>query len=72
MGKTRRMLGWARCPRPFCESLVWVNDDGEVEDDSACGHEDYTDAELALIYATTQPPDDDGSDYGYDNLGGGR
>lgn len=70
MGKTRQFLGWARCPRLFCESLVWVNNDGEVEDDSECGHEDYTDDELSRLYASIHPNDDDGSDY--DNLGEGR
>lgn len=63
MGKTRRMLGWARCPRPFCESLVWVDDDGEIdESDLACGHEDYTDAEMAQLYATIQLEERDDDD----------
>lgn len=68
MGRTKRYLGWSRCPRHLTEGRnVLVNDDREIEDGCGLcedeGLPEYTDDETAYVLNDAEVPND-GSVFG--------
>lgn len=63
MGRTKRYLGWSRCPRHLTEGRnILVTDDREIEDGCGlCEDEglgEYTAEQLLAILNDAEPPND--------------
>lgn len=75
MSRTRRFLGWSRCPRHLDEGpVIGMNDDHEIEE--GCGlceeagwADDYTDEEYAQITAEASRDAADACSFAADTYG---